>query len=67
MKQIYFAVAVNTDGTMYIDPDISVNFDEAQVWNEATEKWEDISENEEFADTAFEQLSKLLETAKAGN
>jgi hypothetical protein len=67
MKQIYFAVAVNSDGTMYIDDEISVNYDEAQVWNETTEEWEDISENEEFADRAGEQLAKLLKTVKAGN
>jgi len=59
-KQAYFAVAVNDDGTMYLDHDISINYDESPVWNEATEAWEDVSEHEVFYDTACEQLSKLV-------
>ena len=61
-KQAYFAVAVNDDGTMYVDHDISINYDENPIWNEATEEWEDISEHEEFYDEACEQLTKLLDT-----
>jgi hypothetical protein len=60
MKQAYFAVAVNTDGTMYIDSDISINYDENPIWNEETEEWEDISENEEFYEEAWTKLNNLL-------
>lgn len=59
-KQAYFAVAVNDDGTMYIDDDISINYDESPIWNEATEEWEDISEHEGFYDEAHAQLRRLL-------
>ena len=67
MRQAYFAVAVNSDGSMYLDHDISVNYDENPIWNEQTEKWEDISEHETFYDEAADQLAKLLETTKADN
>jgi hypothetical protein len=59
MKQAYFAVAVNDDGTMYLDDDISVNYDENPIWNEETEQWEDISEHEGFYDEAHLQLRRL--------
>lgn len=59
-KQAYFAVAVNDDGTMYIDNDIGINFDCPPIWNEATEEWEDISEHEGFYDEAHAQLRRLL-------
>jgi phospholipase C len=59
-KQAYFAVAVNDDGTMYIDNDISINYDESPIWNEATELWEDISEHEGFYDEAHYQLQRLI-------
>lgn len=61
-KQAYFAVAVNDDGTMYIDDDISINYDESPIWNEATELWEDISEHEGFYDEAHLQLRRLINT-----
>ena len=61
-KQAYFAVAVNDDGTMYIDDDISINYDESPIWNEATQEWEDISEHEGFYDEAHLQLARLLDT-----
>jgi hypothetical protein len=60
-KQAYFAVAVNDDGTMYVDNEISVNYDESPIWNEATELWEDISEHEGFYDEAGLQLDRLIE------
>ena len=60
-KQAYFAVAVNDDGTMYIDNDIDINYGEAPIWNEATEEWEDISEHEGFYDEASLQLARLIE------
>lgn len=61
-KQAYFAVAVNDDGTMYVDNDISINYDESPIWNEATELWEDISEHEGFYDEAYAQLGRLIDT-----
>ena len=61
-KQAYFAVAVNNDGTMYLDDQISINYDELPIWNEATELWEDISENdnEAFYDEAHLQLQRAI-------
>lgn len=72
MKQAYFAVAVNDDGTMYLDDDISVNYDENPIWNEETEQWEDISEHDGFYGDAHFQLRRALseysdKIKKAGN
>lgn len=61
-KQAYFAVAVCDDGTMYVDNEISVNFDSPAIWNEVTEFWEDISEHEEFYEMAGLQLDQALES-----
>lgn len=61
-KQAYFAVAVNDDGTMYVDDDISINYDENPIWNEETGLWEDISEHEGFYDEARLQLARLIDT-----
>lgn len=60
MKQAYFAVAVNDNGTMYLDAEIDINYGEAPIWNEATELWEDISEHEGFYDEAHLQLERLI-------
>jgi hypothetical protein len=59
-RQAYFAVAVNDDGSMYVDHDISINYDESPIWNEETEKWEDISEHESFYDLASEALTGFI-------
>ena len=59
-KQAYFAVAVNDDGTMYLDDDISINYDQSPIWNEETELWEDISEHEGFYDEAHAQLTRVI-------
>ena len=59
-KQAYFAVAVNDNGTMYLDDDISINYDESPIWNEETESWEDISEHEGFYDEAHLQLQQVI-------
>jgi hypothetical protein len=61
-KQAYFAVAVNDDGTMCVDNDISINYDENPIWNEETELWEDISEHEGFYDEAYWQLQRVIKT-----
>lgn len=59
-KQAYFAIAVNDDGTMYIDHDISINYDENLIWNEATEEWESEFDHSEFYEGANEKLGDLL-------
>lgn len=59
-KQAYFAVAVNNDGTMYIDDAMPINYDESPIWNEETELWEDISEDEGFYDEAHLQLQRAI-------
>lgn len=65
-KQAYFAVAVNDDGTMYIDHDIEVNYGEPPIWNEETEEWEDISDHELFYDKASIDLMALISTHNKG-
>lgn len=59
-KQAYFAVAVNDDGTMYIDYDLSINYDENIIWNEATEEWESEFDHSVFYESASEKLGDLL-------
>lgn len=61
MKQVYFAVAVNSDGSMYVDIDLSLAGDK-YIWNEDTEDWEDVSEpgNDALEDKAYAQLLKLI-------
>jgi hypothetical protein len=63
-KQAYFAVAVNDDGSMYIDHDISINYDESPIWNEESEEWEDVSEHETFYDSAGDKLAEFLRDNK---
>ena len=60
-KQAYFAVAVNDDGTMYLDNDMPLmTEDNMPIWNEETELWEDISEDEGFYDEAHAQLQRTI-------
>jgi hypothetical protein len=63
-RQAYFAVAVNDDGSMYVDHEIEVNYGESPIWNEETEKWEDISEHETFYDSAGDKLADLLRESR---
>jgi hypothetical protein len=65
-KQAYFAVAVNDDGTMYLDNDISINYDTGTIWNEETEQWEDISEHEGFYDKALDILTEAVRQHNIG-
>lgn len=66
-KQAYFAVAVNDDGTMYIDDEMELmTEDNMPIWNEETEEWEDISEHEGFYDEAHLQLARLVDTHNKG-
>lgn len=65
-KQAYFAVAVNDDGTMYLDHDISINYDTGSIWNEETEQMEDISEHEEFYDKALATLAEAIKKHNNG-
>lgn len=61
MKQVYFPVAVNSDGTMYLDTEMSFAND-YYIWNEETEQWEDVSEagNDALDDKSYKLISKLL-------
>lgn len=63
-KQAYFAVVVNTDGSMYIDYDMPINFDQDIIWNEKTEKWESEYDNSNFYESASEGLTDLINSTK---
>ena len=61
-KQYHFVVLVNEDGTAEIEPTISLNFDNGDVWDTEQQQWYDHSEDEvaEGYDLAEAQLSALL-------
>lgn len=63
-KQAYFAVVVNTDGSMYIDYDMPINFDQDIIWNEKTEEWESEYDNSNFYESASEGLTDLINSTK---
>lgn len=63
-KQAYFAVAVNTDGSMYIDYDMPINFDQPVIWNEETGEWESEYDNSNFYESASEGLTDLINSTK---
>lgn len=58
--QSHFVVVIDQNGQANIDYEISINFDNGDVWNEETQQWSYRSEDE--VATHYETAEKLLTT-----
>lgn len=59
--QSHFVVAIDENGQAKIDYEVSINFDNGNVWNEEEEQWSYHIEGDEFT-THYETAEKLLTT-----
>lgn len=61
-KQYHFVVVVNEDGSFGFDFDVSINFDNGEVYDTETGQWYPaIDEDLESYDEAFDLLRNRLE------
>lgn len=68
--QHHFAVVVEEDGTMFIDYDISINYDSGDTWDTAEETWVSMGTDDKVYESyqqAADKLNNLLKQTRKDN
>jgi hypothetical protein len=61
MEQAYFVVAVNDDGSVFIDYDVAAaHLPNGAIWNETNEQWENEHDHANFYEPISESLGDYL-------